>query len=1170
MLNIRTLWVLAVAEMRSSRRLVRTWVFIAVAFIFCSAWYVDMVQASSWPFPPVSFEDDQMTARYTVSTMMNGFVAIFSIGIIFLSFDIRARDVQNRIADVVDSLPASNIEIVFGRLAGILLFLLIPCSVFLVLIIGYETVSELIGSRFRLGIQPMSVMSLIAWNLIPNLVFYGALVVCLSAIVRFRLLVAVIALSVLFGLFWIEDQIPVRFQESLSQFIGGALVPSDLAPVFVTPAIVGNKCAVLGISIALLLFAASLLARIESRRTVNAILGVTALSFATILFFGLIFTIHGTDNRKEEWVSVHRQHSPESFPDIQKLKGDIELLPGRKITLDVTLTVHKPTSNTTDSVVFSLNPGYKIQQISVDGEKTTNFSFAAGILTLPTDLLPEVSHEIHLQAKGKPDDRFAYLDQARDFQRLPNRSVRQLGLRNSIFHGDFVALMPSIVWYPISGTSVDRDKLEMQQRDLFTTDLTVSVPKKWQVATVGKRKVVENQKRSTYRFESVAPVPEIALLAANFEQRATTIEGVEFEVLFNKKHLQNLDALTPFASQIHQWVAQRINNARASSLSYPYETFYVVEIPSNLRIYGGGWRMDTVLQPPGMMLIRESSFPTVQFENVVVRERGYQWYSEAEQDQRVFDELVRYFGDDLLGGSPFAGFARNFVSHQISATQQGATVLQYLLDQLSNQLTTHTESYSIIPLQEFGNHIPHLGGSRTPDNYRSNRATQARLRIATLPSTWEVMDRIALLDLDFDTNPIPSSRVLLTKGYALARSMIDYYGVEKMGAFLEHLIRDYSGQNFTIQDFFDVASRVGLDFDEWVLPWLENAMLPGYLTDSLSVSTLATPQTDIANYQTSFVLYNAEPIPGLVRVFWTEQHEDEHRPGWPFGEFSRSDPLFFAGYQSKRIAIRSSNALGPIWIEPFLAHNRGPFELLSPQRKENLVQEIPELPFATEVEWQPPESEAIVVDDLDPNFSIVKRATEVENFSLFGTVFHDSTDEYEYDRGLRVSSSIRFGIWVRLYDSSSFGYYRRTSVPIARSDQSSAARFVAHLPHDGSWKLEIFVPKVAFTQRLYGGWYDVFGITVGDDSFQSRNANADAPDEHYRLVIKDDDAERVEKFDIANAKEGWNEVGSFDLESTEVDVFLLDWAGHEEIFVFADAIRWTPVTDRNKNDETSL
>ena len=48
----------------------------------------------------------------------------------------------------------------------------------------------------------------------------------------------------------------------------------------------------------------------------------------------------------------------------------------------------------------------------------------------------------------------------------------------------------------------------------------------------------------------------------------------------------------------------------------------------------------------------------------------------------------------------------------------------------------------------------------------------------------------------------------------------------------------------------------------------EDTMLPGYLTDTPNVSMLATQQADIADYQTSFVLYNAEPIPGLVRVFW--------------------------------------------------------------------------------------------------------------------------------------------------------------------------------------------------------------------------------------------------------------------------------------------------------------
>ena len=1174
MLNMHTLWVLADAEMRSCRRLARTWVFIVVAFLFCTGWYIDMVDSSMWPFPPGSLTDDQMTARYTIATMMNGFVAVFLIGIIFLSFDIRARDVQNRISDVVDSLPASNTEIIFGRLAGILLLVLIPCLIFLALVTGWETISGLVGTRFRLGIQPMSVLSLIAWNLIPNLVFFSTLVACLAALVRFRLLVAIIALGVLFGLIWIDNHIPVRFQESMSQFLSGALVPSDLAPVFATSAIIGNKCAILFVSIALLFFAASVLPRTDRRQTVTTTLGVTASGFAIVIFIGLVAAVQGSENLKDEWVNEHRQQNPESYPDIQHLEGTIDIYPGRKITLNVTLTVHKPTNNTTGFVIFSLNPGYEIQQLYIDDEETSNFSFAAGLLKVPTDLLPELSHEIRVEAEGKPDDRFAYLDQARDFEKLPDRGVRQLGLKNSIFHSDFVAMMPGIVWYPISGVVSERDKLELYQRDLFTSELTVSVPTRWQVATVGKRIIIdENQQRSTFQFTNGAPVPNLALMASNFDQRATMIEGIEFEVLFNKQHLDNLDTLTPFFNDVHQWIAERIKNARASSLDYPYEVFYVVEVPSNLRIYGGGWRMDTVLQPPGMMLIRESSFPTERFENVINRERSYEWNSEDEQDDRVFAELLRYFGNDMQGGSPFAGFARNFVSHQVSASQRGATALQFLLDQLSNKLSMQTESISIIPVLNFYNyipyHIPNLGIGRTPDNYRSNSATRTRVRLASLPSTWEIMDRIALFDLDFVANSIFSNRILLVKGHALARSMIDYYGAEKIGVFLKQLIRDFRGQNFTLPEFLEVAAKIGLDFNDWVLPWLESTMLPGYLTDIPTVSVLATQEDDITNYQTSFVLSNNEPMPGLVRVFWTEKHEDQHRSRWPGGEFSHSDPLFLKGHQSKRIAIPSNHALAGIWIEPYLAHNRVPFEVLIPQHEEIIVQEIPILPFVSDIEWELQKAAGIVVDDLDPNFSIVQRVLDEEAFSFSESVFRSSTDEYEYDQRLRVSNAPLFGEWTRLNDSSSFGYYRRTSVPIARGDQTSAARFVAHLPHVGHWKLEIFVPKGAFDQIYYGSGIEFLGMTYDDTSFTTRNANPDAPEEHYRLVIMDGDAERTEKFDVANSQEGWNNVGIFDLDSTEVDVFLSDWAGHEEIIVYADAIRWSPIKADTQDNEKS-
>lgn len=1093
-----------------------------------------------------------MNPRYTVSTMMNAFVAIFSFGIIFLTFDIRARDVQNRIRDVVDSLPATNIEIILGRLTGNVLLLLIPCLVFLGILACYELVTNLTGFYYRIGIQPMSVVSLIVWSLIPNLVFYGALVACLSTLVRFRILVAAIALAVLFGSLWVENQIPLRFQESLAQFLGSTSFPSDLAPVFVTPSVFGNKLAFLFVSVAFLLFASNLLPRTESQRKIYTITGIASAGIAAVTFFVLVSAVHRTENLQAEWATIHSQQPVSAFPDIQSLAGDIDLRPGRKITLDVSLTVVPPTENTTDSVIFSLNPGYKIRNLSVDNQEITDFSFDAGLLQIPTRFLKNESHEIRVQAHGTINDRFAYLDQARDFLKITHHSVPRLGLRSSIFHSDFVALMPGSFWYPISGSATGRDMLEHRARDVFTTDLKISVPNQWQVATVGKRETVVDQTRNTFQFQSHAPVPELALIASTFDHRETTIEGVNFEVLFSKKHSQILDVLSPLNDQIVHWVEERMKTVRALSLKYPYGAFYVVEVPSNLRIYGGGWRMESVLQPPGMMLIRETGLPTASFET---RFRSIQQGESEEREEQylgVFNALMRYFGNDEQGGSPFVGFSRNFVSHQVSAAQQGATVLQYVMDQLSNQLITGQESCSIISTAEFNEYVDNFLIGQTPDYHRSNWATKNRVEIGTLPSTWDVLNQTPLIVLDFDTNPLPSYRALLTKGFPLAQSMITHYGNAAVASLLEQLLNDFRGRNFTLEEFLSLASEFDREFHAWLLPWFEQTSLPGLLVEPPTVSNLETPELGETEYQTTFVLHNAEAMPGYARVVWSTEDEDQRLYTWGWGNFNYSDPILVAANASKRIAIQSANPPTGIWIEPFLSHNRGPIVVEVPEFNAETTQKSSALPFATDVEWSPPDTGAVIVDDLDPGFAIVSMKTDAGDAGR--SVLRDTNLEEEMDNGLRVGGSI-LGTWSRGYNARSFGRYRHTHAAIAKAGGLSAARFRAKLPHSGEWKLEIFLPNELFNTIISATGNLVYVQGLGDQ----RSTNQSAGVELYQLEIKDGNTDHALTFDTANTKQGWNEVSKFKLNSTHVDVLLTDTPGLDHYAVFADAIRWTPV-----------
>ena len=1097
--------------------------------------------------------------------MLNTFVAIFSIGIIFLTFDILARDTQNRIREVIDSKPVSNVEIIVGRVTGIILLLLISCVMFLSLLGCYESISLFLGVDYRMGLQPMYVISFVVWNVIPNLLFWGALVACLSVIVRNRLLVALISLSALTGSMWLAHQIPIRLQESVSQYIGSALFPSELAPVFVTPTIVGSRIVILLVSIGLLLFAASLMLRTEPRRAMNTYSGIASLSFGAVIFLGLMYTVQSSANLKTEWANAHRQQSLSAFPDVQKVAGDIELHPGRKISLNVTLTLVPPTANITDSVIFSLNPGYKIQEISVDGVETTAFSFEKGILKLPTELLSDVSHEIRIRATGNPDDRFAYLDQARDFQRLTDSDVRRFGLRSSIFHAEFVALMPDTVWYPISGTALDRDKIEQRSRDLFTTDLTVSVPRNWFVATVGKRQIVEQQRRNTFRFTNQAPVPELALLAAKFDRRSTTINDITFEVLFSKKHRKNLEIFSPATDKISEWVAKRIDTAGSLSLEYPYETFYVVEVPSNLRIYRGGWRMETVLQPPGLMLIRETAFPTAPFERVI----GDLDLTDVNSPFKAYalDRIEEYFEDDQQGGNPFGGVARNFVSHQVTATGRGATALQYLLDQLSGQLITQIEGNYVISESEYATFLPNISVGDPP--YRRDGSSLSSLRsyrIATLPSTWQLMDQIALFDLDFEVYPILAYRVLLTKGHVVAKSMIAHYGAENIGMLLEQLLINHQEQSFTMEDLVHIASSIGIDLNDWVVAWLEDTVLPGFITSTPTVSKLKDAKLGEAEYQTTFVLHNAEPIPGYARVVWSDGRDRQITLGSEFTvalpEFTYSEPVFVYGQQSKHIAIQSTNPLAEIWVEPYLSYNRIPIEVFVPAVFADDLPESVSLPFESDDDWKPSNNHSITIDDLDSGFSIIALGSNKEDFVRYEHHSTFSIPEEEHEGGLPLRSIHWPGEWQREYHSHSHGHYRRTHAEIFRGEGLSAARFEASLPRAGRWNLEFFVTNAALEKLDSKFPENILGVDIEtwtENWNQGRKANSSAPEEHYRLEISDGINEWNPKFDIANAVAGWNEVGTFELGSPEIEVLLSDWAGHKDIKVYADAIRWTSV-----------
>ena len=85
-------------------------------------------------------------------------------------------------------------------------------------------------------------------------------------------------------------------------------------------------------------------------------------------------------------------------------------------------------------------------------------------------------------------------------------------------------------------------------------------------------------------------------------------------MLLHPRHAANAEFFSDSTGEITDWLTQRLQDAASVGLDYPYGALTLVEIPNSLRGYGGGWRMDSTLIQPAMVLLRESSFPTADFE----------------------------------------------------------------------------------------------------------------------------------------------------------------------------------------------------------------------------------------------------------------------------------------------------------------------------------------------------------------------------------------------------------------------------------------------------------------------------------------------------------------------------------------------------------------------------
>lgn len=1130
---------IASAEMRSTRRLARYWVFTVLATLAGIATFAQLTVMHGF-FSHLSATVGSMSPRFTISGVGLYLTVMFLVGLIFIAYDIRSRDERERMSEVLDSRPVSNLEYLLGRGIGLVFMVWIPILFVTSCMQVFGYLAQALGWPIGEPIHWLSLLGFYVYTL-TTLSLWCAIIMLSAVLIRFRILVAAFGLGLIGLQVWMLISLPLYISQLLS-VMPSFDVASDLVPRFfregewirfVMQLLLAGGC--LGLAVALHPRAEG-----GSRRLRFGVSG--ALIVAAMGMLGLLqFQFQSDRNQQASWAALHAAQHDAPVVQINRVSGDVNISPGDELGLD--LQYEATAISNHETIIFTLNPGIKPTAISVNGSPA-QFSHEGGLLTVATNANRGEKLKLSIQAAGTPDPFFGYLDQTIDLLggTIVQSQVGMLGYLVSIFDSDYVALLPGGYWMPLPGPGVPSSDPRTHPTPHFNVDISVSVPDGWLVAGPGKRET----DGSRFRFHPTAPVTAFGLFAADFQRHAVEAAGVEFELLTHRGHGQSLGLFADTEEVLVAELEELFGDAARLGLPYPYGALSLVEIPNNLRGYGGGWRADSVQSLPATLLLRESSFPTARFERPFSNEEAV---AEMEQGEgglpaAKLEVISQFFENDFSGGNIFLGASRNFAYFQASATGEGAIALNFVVDELANLVLTGRHGY--FSAHEFSTNGNVLIGetiTQMASGQSDSIADSVMSAASDKPSVWDRALGTSLGSLEPGDNPRESLNVLAMKSRAIAQSILDGLGRERAAAVLSELLSRNRGKHYTEADFNAAAAAAGANVDELLGDWLNDAALPGFLVSTVTAVRLRDDETGTPRYQTTLHVRNDEPAPGLLYLRYKEAHKEARKEA----EWDKTDPIRVNAMSSVEVGIVSVLPLSDLRLVPYLSLNRDEVELTFPKADAETQVAAEMLIGAQASNWRPRDTDDIVIDDLDDGFSVTGLPDVLPSQGP-GVAAPD------YDQGLPEFRSI-FGIpafWSRAALGQSFGKYRHTAAVVGAGDGEQTAVFSASLPHTGRWRLAIHIPEGLSKRK---------GKNAGPGQNLANPFAGALGAYSMALTAADDSTSEALEFDAAAAESGWNELGEFQMKGGTSRLEITNKTTGRAIV--ADAVRWRPVTRPN-------
>ena len=1071
--------------------------------------------------------------RFLIAELGAYLLWLLLVGVAFLAFDVRNGDLRARIAEALDARPVSNFSMITGRAIGVVAAVALP-------VLGTVVVLQVLGTLARAAdfwmgdpIEPVSLASFVLLDVVVAIFVWSASVLLLSSVLRNRLLVLLVAALLLAWQVWAMTTVPAYLLPAVSVVSSTGGWASDITVQFADFDRVLQRSAVLILGVGICILASALHPRGEGGSRLRlGILGtvvalVAVLGLATVALRGI-----GMIEKRDGWLAVHRaaattQTTPR--PDIERITGTVAIDPGDRLDLDIDLHLRVDDIDTTLPWVFSFNPGLQLTELR-HGEEAIPFVHESGLLTIEAGQPMEGAFVLSLRAHGVPDPDFGYLDSAVDWRRRPGTNLlKYLGTEASVFHRNYVALTPAVHWLPTSGSNVDGEDPSRRHADFFHLDLVVDVPAGWSVAGPGRQPRAEGVP-TNHRLRTDSPIQDVALFASDFERRAVNVQGIELELLLTAKHMPNLDYFAEAGNEITKQLADLFGKLEDADVAYPERVLSLVEAPSSLRTYRGGWRMDA-LRTPGILLLREEGLPTIR--------TGYREIPAERRQALLFARLHIYFVNAWNSGNAYQALAGNLIS-STSPVGPGAVALDAVTRDLAYRVLNPGGPESSIWFSAHSYDVEAYLGTSVWDTIAglgaSDFASMLRRTSWWRGDMWEEAARTSLARIDGREEPDRAVSLLSLKGNALEDVVVGIAGVRGTGALLGELRRRREGRPFTLENLLAIADETVPGLAETLDEALHEPGLPGFLAAPATVVRLADDDTGRPRYYVTVHVYNGEPVAGWLQLA-------QYDMLWGEG-----DPIRVPGESAIEIGRIYDARPDQLWLHPYLSLNRREIRLGLVDFSQGTLADGDGFVGTRPSTWSPPEVGGIVVDDLDAGFTWESAPTRASRWRL---VDHYRGWRETLDHGLPIQAR-EAGAWYRRDVPSAWGKYRRTVAMAAADGRDYRVFFTADLA-GGRWRLGYYLPERRIPERRSGDVKRTMYGRLGSmemrlTAFANAAAGGTSP-----IPVR----EWALDFDASLGETGWNKLGEFDLPGGEVRLEVSNRTNGDE--VIADAIRWQRV-----------